>query len=220
MITSSLPRHTSNGRDSAPSGISPVGLAVALGRNWGLVLATALVAMLAGLAFGLIRRPVYSAQTLLFLSQPQTDSRSQLAAQFSGGGGGSNAKLVTTVLSSRTLAEAVGREAGKPQDLQVQSNVDGSIRITVSHENPQTAARIANAYPKLLNSIVSRAGTQTNRQKEGLLERQIVAARQRLEESENALVRYQTGRNATDVEGQANATLNAAVALQQRIAEK
>jgi uncharacterized protein involved in exopolysaccharide biosynthesis len=193
-------------------------LAIALGRNLGLILATAVVATLAGIGYGLQKDAVYGATTLLFL--PQSSNEGRLAALTGAGGGGTNSKLVSTILGSRSLAEEVRRRAGQPQGMQVQQNTDGSIRITAMHSDPNVAAAIANAYPVALNSIVTQTGVQTGRQKESLLERQIADVRTQLERSEEDLVRYQTGRNAGNVEGQAAATLSAAVQLQQRIADK
>jgi len=223
MIDSQLPQG-SNGRPPAvpARGLSPVALAVAIGRHWGLVVATAAVATLAGIGYALLKTPVYSAGTLLFLAQGSGDARSQLVAQFtgSGGGGGANARLMTTIMGSRSLAEAVSRQAGQPLAVHVQPNTEGWLRITAMHSDPKVAAAIANTYPVVLNSIVSRTGAQTERQRALLLERRIADVRAQLEASEDLLVRFQTGRNAANVEGQSAATLNAAVQLQQRISDK
>jgi len=228
----SVPAPDANGR-GAPTGpdasstAGPLTLAevlAALLRGWKRVLAVALVALVvAGAASFLIPRK-FTARTMLYLSQPASESRGQLAAQFQGlfgpPPGSANARLVQTILTSRTLADSIARRFGPVANTETMSNPDGSIRVDVTHRDPEMAARVANAYAGLLNSIVLATGAQTTRQKEAFLRRQLDSARADLERSEEALVRFARGRNAHQSEEQGSRALEAAVQMEARVRDK
>ncbi|MBW3655242.1 MAG: hypothetical protein KY444_03995, partial [Gemmatimonadetes bacterium] len=84
--------------------------------------------------------------------------------------------------------------------------------------DPVLAARVANEFPSLINQISAQMGAEAALHKEAFLEGQLRRAQARLERSEEALVAYQRGRNAPDIQEQARQTVDAAAELQTQIA--
>lgn len=163
---------------------------------------------------------------MLFQSQSQISGRAQaLAAQLPVSvpgfqiGASTDTRLVGLILGSRSFADSLAARIGAPESRNVQQNDNGSIVVEVTDEDPERAAEIANEYPQLINLFVIRFNTQTAQQKQKFLRTQIALARQRLEATEKRLVEFQSGSNAPALQQQANHTLNAAVQLQETIAE-
>lgn len=191
------------------------------------ILVTAAAMMLGALAFALLRPRTYTARVMLFISSSQSDMRSAFGGQlppglpsFALGVSNPNTKLVGVVLNSQSLADSVQRRAGRAQERRIRNEQDGSITIEILHRDPERAARIANAYPDLINALVLKVGLDNAVRKQDFLESQLVSARERLELSEQQMVQFQRGRDAPEPEEQGRRTIEAAAQLQQRIAEK
>lgn len=219
----------------APAGgVSALGVAASVLRHWRSTLAIVAVCMVAAAVVQLLRPARYEARTLLILPPRASDARGLLMGSTpqQGGGGASallglggqdpNVKLISVVMGSRSLADSLRQRFGPlpDRDRRVTNNPDGSISVAVTHSDPRRAAEIANSFGPLVNSLVVQVGVDAAVRRESLLEGQIRLARQELEEAEGALVRFQRGRNVPAPEAQARGTVDAALQLQERIAEK
>jgi uncharacterized protein involved in exopolysaccharide biosynthesis len=215
-------------------------LAVVL-RRWRLVAATALVVVLAAVALTMLAPKRYTATVLMLPPQEQQPGgqAAMLASQFSGLpglgslGGSSSQEVIGVIARSRALHDSlVGRLAGKgaraadaaavrlmlARHVDVEEKADGSVSVQVSGRDPALAARVANEFPPLINQISAQIGAEAALHKEAFLEGQLRRAQARLERSEEALVAYQRGRNAPDIQEQARQTVDAAAEMQTQIA--
>jgi tyrosine-protein kinase Etk/Wzc len=207
-----------------------LGHAAVVLRHWRLILAITLCTMATAAVVQLLRPPVYTARAVLVLAPSQSDTRPAglSAGQGAGAamaglmlGGSSNQKLVTAVLASRTLAEAVQKRAGAVETRSANyNNVDASIQVLIRDRDPVRAARVANAYGPVLNERMSEISVQSTRLRQQFLRTQMAQARTRLEEAENRMVAFQRRSNTVDLKEQATRTVGAAVDLQRGIAEQ
>ncbi|MET0395663.1 MAG: GNVR domain-containing protein [Longimicrobiaceae bacterium] len=202
-------------------------LAMRVARDWKIVLATTVAAVLTAGVAAALTPPTYTARTVLFLAQSQSDPRAQaLAAQLPmslpglGGGSNQNAKLVGVVLESRTLADTISARVGKAARRHHQNNPDGSIVIDVTDGDPRQAARVANAYEAAINDMISRISLQSTRLKQQFLRGQLAQARERMDAAERKMVAFQRTRGAGNVEEQTTRTVEAVVELQRGITEQ
>jgi uncharacterized protein involved in exopolysaccharide biosynthesis len=113
------------------------------------------------------------------------------------------------------LAEVLARGVGieKRQD-------DGSVVVSVTSRDPELAARLANHFPSAINDVMGRMATEAAQRKQNFLERQVQAAREQLAASEEQVLRFQQTRNLGEPQEQANRTVEAAAALQDRISRQ
>jgi uncharacterized protein involved in exopolysaccharide biosynthesis len=202
-------------------------LAMRVARDWKVVLATMVAAVLTAGVVAALTPPKYTARSVLFLAQSQSDPRAQaLAAQLPmslpglGGGANQNAKLVGVVLESRTLGDTIAARAGRSARRHHQNNQDGSIVIEVTDRDPQQAARVANAYVGAINDMISRISLQSTRLKQEFLRGQLAQARERMDAAERKMVAFQRSRGAGNVEEQTTRTVEAVVELQRGITEQ
>lgn len=216
-------------------------------RRWKTIVFSALAAVALAAGLLLLRPDSYEARTVLVPSAERGSGaglRAELMAQMPmalpvGGAGGGDAKqkLVEVILTSRSIADSmvariaaepgpgsadestIRRVLGRGVDVDA-STVTGSIAITVAAPDPELAARIANTYPSLVNSIASSLAAQLAQRKEQFLEGQLSAAAERLTASEEKLVGFEKGRDAVDLQEQAKRTVEAASRLQQAITQQ
>ncbi|MDQ3606040.1 MAG: hypothetical protein M3418_07640 [Gemmatimonadota bacterium] len=195
-------------------------------RDWKLILATAIAAILVAAVASALRPEVFTARIVLFLSPSKSDSglqafSSQLPAGLPGISTGVNptARLIGVVLNSRTLSDTIAARAGSARGRQILNNMDGSIVIDITDTDPRQAARVANAFPDAINHMIARIELQSMLLKQEFLNQQLAEARGRTEEAERKLVQFQQNRNAGDVEEQASRTVDAVVQLQRTISE-
>lgn len=198
-------------------------------RRWRMIAAVALLAVVAAGLMQAVRPRQYTARTLLVLPPRQSsDPRSlgggaaSAAGLFGIPGGDPNARLVNTILRSRTLGDSLRKRFAKdaPARRNVVNNADGSMQVEVRHRDPAVAAGMANSYPELVNRLVLRVGTEATERKEAFLREQITRAREQLDRSQAAVVSLQKRRNAPRPAEQSRGTVDAALQLQQRISEK
>ena len=203
-------------------------LVTGLLRGWKVILGVTALAALTALALGRVLPKTYTAKTVLFLAQEGGggDSRLQgLGSRLPAGlprlsAPSANTKLVSAVLSSRSLTDSLARRVGKPDEIQISDDLDrsNSVIIQVSHRDPGKAAQIANTFHPLINTMVTQVTAETTRLKRGFLAGQLTDARNRLAAVEQRLVRFQNANNAPELQEQAKASLEAAGRLQQEIA--
>ncbi len=214
-------------------------------RRWKTVVAVVVVAVLVAAVVERMRPDLYVSQTTMIPAPSESDMLAQnvagqlptaLAARMMGGTSSSQAMLAAIVRSHSlrdTLARRVAAEegAGEVTEAEVRgilwrsttvthSAKDGSITVDVGAPDPHLAARIAGAFPDVINELATRIVVSSAQGKREVLERQLVDARERLVQSEQRLLAFQEKRGAPDVSEQAKQTLQAAADLQQRLSEK
>lgn len=223
--------------------IRPLALAAVLLLRWRTIVVAVVAAVGLGLAIIALQPVTHTASTTLLSSQDQEESggRAQwLMAQLGGSvprasGGNPHSRLMGTLLKSRLLADSVIERLGIGQDdgeeaaavrsiLATQTRLkapgDGSIILEVDDDDPQRALRITTVLPELINSTISRIGTEAALQRQRMLEQQLAYAGDQLMESEQKLVDFQTARETPALEDQARRTLDVAAALQQSVIQK
>lgn len=217
------------GADGPEAGRESVVLSAAtfLLRRWRSIAMGAVGATLVAAAMMPLLPRHFTARALLALPQSQADPRAQLLSaasptsiMFPGIGTNPNTRLVGAVLKSRSLADSIQRRFGDIDLVTNENTVDGSILVEVTARDAAAAAQAANGIPTVLNAILSRVGAETNRRRQEFLEAQIARARSQLGGSEDALVRFQKAQGAPEIEEQARQTVQAALQLQEEIAQK
>jgi len=223
-------------------------VAAVLLREWKVILGCLLVAALLGAAFAWTRPKAYTARTVLLPMAEAGGGGSfggggrgegvaasiPMAALNLGSLASNNQKMISAVLESRSVREQVtalvaeGQPAAPRKTVRAVVNAaktqrkteDNSITVQVTSRDPELSARIANAYPLAVNSVVQRLISESAQRKQRFLERQLVQARERLVESEQELLRFQQRRDAPEVQEQARRTVEAAGQVQQEINEQ
>jgi tyrosine-protein kinase Etk/Wzc len=137
-------------------------------------------------------------------------------------------------MKSRSLADSVVYYLGAQGDAEreaairkilargtdVRGHSDGSTSIDVTGADPALVAQIASEFPASVNRIATSIGSQAARQKMEFLEGQLTGARERLLQSEQALIEFQQLQSAPEIQEQTRRTMEAAAELQSRIIEK
>lgn len=143
-------------------------------------------------------------------------------------------QLIESILRSRALEVALVAELADPagptaaevrrivdKGIRVDGRMaDGAITVQVTARNAALAARIANAFPPLVNEIATRLGAELAEQKQLLLRRQLEEAAEQLANSEMMLLGFQEQRDLPEIEEQARLTIGVAARLQQAIITK
>jgi tyrosine-protein kinase Etk/Wzc len=144
-----------------------------------------------------------------------------------------NRDLLVSVLRSRTVAEGVVTQFGLQQryraryledairTLQGLTNVgvskEGVISIRVEDTDPRMAADIANYHVDLLDKIVSQYGSSEAGRQRAFLTEQLARAKVALDESEDALRRFQERNRAVVLQDQTRGAIDAAARLRGEI---
>lgn len=209
-------------------------------RRWRLVAGTTLAVLLLAVTAALLRPMMYTATVVMLPPQEQGGGRADaIARQLAGAGipgagavGSPNQRLIGALARSRSLSDSlVARVVGPDGDreaaaqireilgryTELESKPDGSLAVEVSGRDPRLAARVANAFPPLINALSVRVGVEAAVQKQQFLEAQLSRARESLERSEERLVTFQKRRNAPELQEQARRTVEAAAELQRQI---
>ena len=97
---------------------------------------------------------------------------------------------------------------------------DNALVVSVSSRDPEVAARLANHFPAAINDVMRRMASQAAQRKQLFLEEQVRQAREQLAASEERVLQFQQSRNINEPQEQANRTVEAAVALQERISRQ
>jgi capsule polysaccharide export protein KpsE/RkpR len=212
------------------------GMLTVLVRERRLILATVAVFVIAALAILLLSPHSYAARTVVVQARSQQSSvtqalLSQLPAGLASLGSAQvdDDREVRAVLASQSLADSVigrlkvdGSDEAEVRSIlahrtEIRETPEGALAIEVTDRDPRRAAEIANVIPQIANSIMSRLGADAALHKQAFLERQLSHARDRLNESEESMVRFQETRSAPEVKEQAVRTLDAAATLQEQI---
>jgi capsular polysaccharide biosynthesis protein len=224
--------------------ISLLGLLAILLRRWRTVL-TILVAVLVAAGLYLLLRPAtYTARTTLVPAPSKDDGRSGLLALNAklpsmlpglGVGGNSSQRQLGIIAKSHALQDSiVARMKQAPitadqrervpfileKRTSIKPNTDGSIVVEVRAPDARLAALLAQQFPSVINQIASYLARQAAAQKELFLQSQLSWARDRLVNSEQQLMSFQTSRDVPEVVEQAKQTVEAAAELQRDILER
>lgn len=207
-------------------------------RGWKVILGTTALGLACGVAFLLLQPRKYTAETVLVPSASASSSRGgAMQMQIPGRlldlmpGSNTNERMIMAVIKSRSLKtammERIGEKAGHAEVAQALASArvqkrdeDGTVAIRVEARKPNVAVAVANEYPRLINEIVARTGTEAAQRKQDFLEAQLDAARDQLIASEQRLVGFQKQQDAPDPQSQAEQTVAAAAAIQQQINEQ
>jgi uncharacterized protein involved in exopolysaccharide biosynthesis len=188
------------------------------------ILITAACTVIVAFGLSFLQSDVYTTHTVLLMQQDEGSRVDGLAARVSGlaGGGGSSARLVTAVLSSRSLADTLARRVGRAAKREVQPDLErgNTLTIHVTDPDPVRAARVANAYAEVVNRFVAQISHKSTERKQQFLATQVALARERLERAEQRTVAFQRGQDAPEIQEQARLSLTAAVELQRDISNK
>jgi tyrosine-protein kinase Etk/Wzc len=214
--------------------------AAVLLHRWRTLVVCTVLAAAAGVAIAKLSPPVYSSQTVLVPS-PESGDRSSMMSQIPSfvaariGGASVGQKLVAGILNSRSLRDSVaakvaasvpGADRGEVSVVLAEGTrrkvnpSDGSITIEVDARDPRVAAAVADAFPALINQFATRLAVEAAAAKLGVLENQLVAARERLAASERRLLEFQRSSGTAELPEQARQGIAAATALQQQIMAK
>ena len=211
-------------------------------RHWKLIVAFVLVPPLLAVAVLLLRPGTYHARTVMVPYPEQGPSGlAAMAADLPGGisqmigvgGASSNEALVDAILKSVSLRERVAAQVAprdsvrRAQVMRVlwrrtrfkQDRVENSVIAEVRAPDARMAAAIANAIPPNINAIAAELRAAGAAYRETFLSGELVEARDKLVETEQRVMQFQTGRQAPDLEEQSRQTVQAAAALQGEIGE-
>jgi tyrosine-protein kinase Etk/Wzc len=215
-------------------------LAEVLLRQWR-VIALTLGVVLVGCAAVLMLSPArYDAQVVMVpAARGSTVPRAAFGDQMGGAllgqfiAGEPNSRLVESILTSRSLADSLEARlaVGDPEEAdrvrtvvdrrtRLRTGADGSITISVWDVDPERAARVANAYPPMINAIAAQLGADAAAHKMEFFDRQMRLARVSLDRSEAALIAFQREEDLPEVQEQAARTLEVAVSLQEQVMAK
>jgi uncharacterized protein involved in exopolysaccharide biosynthesis len=223
-------------RPETTEDIRILGMLTVLVRERRLILATVALFVVAALAFIWLSPKSYTARTVLVQARTQQTSitqalLSQLPAGLASLGPGQvdDDREVRAVLASQSLADSVIERLGLDgsaeaevrsiisKRTEIRETPEGALAIEVTDGDPRRAAEIANVMPQLANAIMSRLSADAALHKQAFLQQQLAHARDRLNASEESMVRFQETRSAPEVKEQAVRTLDAAATLQEQI---
>jgi uncharacterized protein involved in exopolysaccharide biosynthesis len=210
-------------------------------RKWRLIARVTVVALLIGVVIYVVKPKRYAAEITLVPAQAsQSDvgllmSQLDLPFPLAMRPENNQERLVGAIARSRSLADSVvqqlgGASLGEKTEKRIRAvlkdhtefrtNEDGSIRITVRDREAERAARIANAFPGVLNTIMTQLAANVTERKLQNLRSELGRAMAQLQSSEERLVDYKRTGAAPVIEAQATQTVEAAGQLQRMVMEK
>jgi tyrosine-protein kinase Etk/Wzc len=211
-----------------------------------LILGITLSAVAMTLLISLLMTPMYRAETKILPPQQNTSGiASELLSQFSGGGlglvGGALGlknpnDIYVGMLESRTIGDRIidrfklmeiydadyMTDARKELDglLDVQSDKEGIITVSVEDEDPARAAAMANAFVEELRDLTQNLSVTEASQRRLFFEEQLKKAKGDLIRAEDAMKGFQEKTGAIQIDEQAKAVIDAIAQLRAQIAEK
>jgi tyrosine-protein kinase Etk/Wzc len=211
-----------------------------------LILGITFSAVAMTLLISLLMTPMYRAETKILPPQQNTSGiASELLSQFSGGGlglvGGALGlknpnDIYVGMLESRTIGDRIidrfklmeiydadyMTDARKELDglLDVQSDKEGIITVSVEDEDPARAAAMANAFVEELRDLTQNLSVTEASQRRLFFEEQLKKAKGDLIRAEDAMKGFQEKTGAIQIDEQAKAVIDAIAQLRARIAEK
>jgi tyrosine-protein kinase Etk/Wzc len=209
---------------------------------WGITLSAAAMTVL----ISLLMTPMYRAETKILPPQQNTSGiATELLSQFSGGGlglvGGALGlknpnDIYVGMLKSRTISDRIidrfklmeiydaryMTDARKELDglLDVQSDKEGIITVSVEDEDPARAAAMANAFVGELRDLTQNLAVTEASQRRLFFEEQLKKAKGDLIRAEDAMKGFQEKTGAIQIDEQAKAVIDAIAQLRAQIAEK
>lgn len=194
----------------------------------------------------LLMTPMYRAETKLLPPQQNSSGiASELLSQFTGGGlglvGGALGlknpnDIYVGMLKSRTIGDRIidrfrlmeiydaeyMTDARKELDglLDVESDKEGIITVSVEDEDPARAAAMANAFVEELRNLTQSLAVTEASQRRLFFEEQLKKARGDLIKAEDAMKGFQEKTGAIQIDEQAKAVIEAIAQLRAQIAEK
>lgn len=211
-------------------------------RHWKLIAAFVLLPPLLGAAALMLRPKTYYARTVMVpypeqgpsgLASMASDLPGGLSQFIGAGGGSSTERLVDAILKSTSLRERVAAQVAprdsvrRQQVMRVlsrrtrfkQDRLEKSVVAEVRAPDGRMAADIANAIPPTINTIAAELRAAGAAYRETFLTGELGEAREKLVQTEQRVMQFQTGRQTPDLEEQSRQTVQAAAALQREIGE-
>jgi uncharacterized protein involved in exopolysaccharide biosynthesis len=207
-------------------------------RGWRTVLGCAVAALVAAVIVTLVTPSRYVTRTVLVPAAEPQSRNSMLLSQLPGGIGGllgiggansSADRLIGALLKSRTLLDTIAAHVGRTtaeqreirrlldKKVRLQRSQDGTVTVDVTADDPQLAARIANAFPVMLNEAIARVSREAATRRRAFIQDQLRVAREDLVQSEERMLQFQQKRSTPDLPEQARRTIDAAAELQTEI---
>lgn len=206
------------------------------------ILASVVIFSAAALAISMLMKPIYSSSAVIMPPQQQSNGLSvalgSLGGLAGGLGGGMKSALDTYVsmLRSRTVTDALiakydlksryGQStilytrSALQQRVNISSEKDGLITITVEDNDPIFAAKLANSYVDQLKLLTKKLAITEGAQRRLFLEEQLKSLKNTLADSEVALKKTQERTGVVLPEGQIKAAIETAATLKAQIAAK
>ena len=216
-----------------------------LGQDKRLIGMVALAALVLSLIVSLLLKPVYTAHTTLLPpgSQQQSGAAAALAALGSLGSlaGGVAAKTPDELYVALLKSDSVTRALDERFDLKTRYKVknyealrktlpsyvrassekkSGVITVDVDDEDPEFAAKLANAYPDELTKVMSRLAVSEAQQRRVFYEQQLKDTKENLIKAEQDLRQVQEKSGVIVLDKQAEALIGGAAQLRALIAER
>jgi uncharacterized protein involved in exopolysaccharide biosynthesis len=217
-------------------------------RKWLIAKVTGM-AMVAGVVLALVQPVLYTATTKIMPPQQTQSASSMVMSQLTSAGGGSLAALAggglglkspndiyIGMLTSRPIADAIIRKFGLMQayhakDMttarkqlggytEVTSEKNGFIAISVTDEDKQRVAAMANAYTDQLRILTQTLAVTEASQRRLFYEDQLKQAREAVVAAELAFQQVQQQKGIVQLDAQANAIIGGIAALRARVAAK
>jgi len=230
-------------RDGPQVGL--VDLLIWLGQGKRLVSIGTLTALVLSLGVSLLLTPVYTAHTTLLPpgSQQQSGAAAALSALGSLGGlaGGIAPKTPDELYVALLKSDSVTRALDERFDLKKRYGVktyealrktlpsyvhassekkSGVISLDVDDEDPQFAAKLANAYPVELTKVMGRLAVSEAQQRRVFYEQQLKDTKENLIKAEQDLRQVQEKSGVIVLDKQAEALIGGAAQLRALIAER
>jgi len=219
--------------------LSLVDLLIVLARSRRLLIGMPLLAALLAAVVVMLIPSEYKATTRIL---PPVVGQSASVAILAGVGGGimgvgkNPSDIYVTLLKSHSVEDVVIQRFklkdyyGKryvedtrkafEKDMDAKAGKEGVIEISFQHQQPQTAAAIANGMVEALQEINSRLAITEAARRRVYFERQLVTVKQSLALAEGGLKDYQQSTGVIEPKEQAGATLGAMATLEATIAAK
>jgi uncharacterized protein involved in exopolysaccharide biosynthesis len=223
-------------------------LAIALAKQKRIVLGIPLLAGIVALVIALLLPPTYTASVRILPPQQKESSASAVLGSLAGvsGGLGTNVgqalgfrnpnELYVGILRGRTIGDRLIERFSLRERYEVSTMVaarralesttritagkDGLISIEVDDNDPQRAARIANAYVEELDSLMQKLALTEAAQRRLFFEKQLASARDKLVAAETELRKAIDTKGITGVDAQTRALVGTVEQLRAQIAVK